>query len=79
MGDLPSESDVREATRNWEDGIWEDLYHGETSLDGKLLRISERLELKSMPLLKTPEERWAYLAQLEDQYYDMMFHQHHDY
>jgi hypothetical protein len=79
MDHLPNESEAREGVRKWEESIWEDLYHGETSLDGKLLRIGEKLELKSMPWLKTPEERWAYLARLEDQYYEMMFHQVHDY
>lgn len=67
------------AVKKWEQGIWEDLYHGETSLNGKLSLIGERLGLEFMPVLKTPEEKWAYLAQLEDQYYDMMFRKHHDY
>ena len=59
----------------WEEILWHDLYGDETSLDGKLLRIGERLELKSMPWLRTPEKKWTYLGQLEDQYYDKVYHE----
>jgi len=56
-----------------------DLYKGETSLDGQLAIISERLGLKSMPWLKTLEEKDEFLTQLEEIFYWKVYHEHHDY
>ena len=76
---LPDKSKARDIVESFEEGIWKSLYKGEDSLDGKLAIISNALKMESMPLLKDEAHKVMYLCELEDIYYDIVFHAHHDY
>lgn len=70
---LPNKSKARKGVEKFEREIWENLYEDEKSLDGRLVRITETLKLNSTPLLRTQEEKIAYLVELEDKYYNRMY------
>ena len=76
---LPSQAEGKKAVEDFEEGIWKDLYHGVESLDEKLAIISKKLKLRSRPSLKDDNEKFSYLMELEELYYDRVFHAHHDY
>lgn len=75
---LPDKYPLRNVVEDWEEGIWKELYGDEKSLDGKLVIISERLRLDSMPLLRNNAEKAGYLAYLEDLYYDKVYRGAHE-